>query len=184
VGRPHWDAFTRGLGVFPEAQESPAERLHRADAAAVADYRRHFRSFHSVDLHELVPVAVKVDGQLVSRPDVAGLALEQRSVVVGGASGIGKTHTTRHAAIDLTDRGHVVVWLRCGEYEQGRFGVLLARAVGPFTTEPALAFLRKAVSTGSAVIVILDGFNECPSRLHRELSSSYSPSAYRWPRGS
>jgi hypothetical protein len=166
---PHWNAFTRGLGVFPEAQESPAQRLHRADAAAVADYRRHFRSFHSVDLHELVPVAAEVDGQLVPQPDVAGLALEQRTVVVGGPSGMGKTHATRHAAIDLTDRGHVVVWLRCGEYEQGRFGILLARAVGPFTTEPALDFLRKAVSTGSAVIVILDGFNECPSRLHQEL---------------
>ena len=167
--RPHWDAFTRGLGVFPEAQQSPTQRLHRADAAAVADYRRHFRSFHSVDLHELVPVAAEVDGQRVPQPDVAGLALEQRTIVIGGPSGIGKTYATRHAAIDLTDRGHVVVWLRCGEYEQGRFGVLLARAVGPFTTDPALDFLRKAVSTGSAVTVMLDGFNECPSRLHQEL---------------
>jgi hypothetical protein len=172
--RPHWDAFTRGLGVFPDAQESPAQRLQRADAAAVADYRRHFRSIHSVDLHELIPVAAEVDGQRVPQPDVAGLALEQRTVVVGGPSGIGKTHAARHAAIDLTDRRHVVVWLRCGEYEQGRFGVLLARAVGPFTTEPALDFLRKAISTGSAVIVILDGFNECPSRLHQELLEQLS----------
>jgi Nuclease-related domain len=180
---PHWNAFTRGLGVFPEAQESPAQRLHRADAAAVADYRRHFRSFHSVDLHELVPVAAEVDGQLVPQPDVAGLALEQRTIVIGGPSGIGKTHATRHAAIDLTDRGHVVVWLRCGEYEQGRFGVLLARTVGPFTTEPALDFLRKAVSTGSAVIVILDGFNECPSRLHQELLEQLSALRLQVPVG-
>jgi Nuclease-related domain len=160
---PHWEVFTRALGVYPQAEESAAERTRRADAAVVADYRRYFRGAQVTGLHELVAVPADVDGRQAPRLDLAGMATDQRIVVVLGLSGIGKTHTARHAAIELNDRGHAVVWLRCAEYEPGRFGHLLARAVAPFSTEPALGLMRKAVDAGSAVVVVLDGVNECPS---------------------
>jgi hypothetical protein len=181
--KPHWEAFARGLGVFREVQESAAEQTRRADAAVVADYRRFFRSVHSVGLHELVAVPAEGDGRRIPQPDVVGPAADQGTVVVLGPSGIGKTHATRHAAISLTDDGHVVVWLRCAEYEPGRFGVLLARAVAPFTTEPALEFLRKAVDTGSSLVVVLDGFNECPSELRPQLLEQLGALRLRVPLG-
>jgi hypothetical protein len=36
----HWEAFARTLGVYRQVEESAGEQSGRADAAAVADYRR------------------------------------------------------------------------------------------------------------------------------------------------
>jgi hypothetical protein len=84
-------------------------------------------------------------------------------------SGAGKSHTARHAAVAVAANGGIPVWVRCAEYQRGRFGHALSRAVAPFTTEPWLPLLRQAASTGSPVAVILDGFNECAPADQAEL---------------
>jgi hypothetical protein len=138
---------------------------------------------HVSDLHELVPVPADVDGRQVHKVDLTSSAIEHEIVVVLGPSGMGKTHTARHAAIELTDRRHLVVWLRCAEYGAGRFGSLLARAVARFSTEPALELMRKAVDTGNAITVVLDGVNECPSSLRPELFEQVHALRLRIPIG-
>lgn len=74
------------------------------------------------------------------------------------------------------------VWVRCGEYESGRFSVALARAVAPFTAEECMSLLTKAAETGSPIVVLLDGLNECAPQLQARLLEQRAPFACAYRR--
>jgi hypothetical protein len=160
----HWDELTRYLGLYAEGDDAPEALRRRAGAAAVDDYRRHFRELTSAALPQLIPATGHLDGQpcIADAPMLAArlAAPLQRMLLIGG-SGNGKTHTARHTALQLTDDGQLVVWIPADDYERGRFGRSLARAIGPFSTEEAEALLAKAAETGAGITVIVDGFEKC-----------------------
>jgi hypothetical protein len=159
----HWDAFARYLQLVPEEPDSPGQAARRAAAAVLDDYRRRFAAAHRRDLHEYVPLPARTAKQVMPDPlpVLTAAMTEQRVVTFTGPSGAGKSHTARHAAVAVTANGGIPVWVRCAEYQRGRFSHALSRAVAPFTTEAWLPLLRQAASSGSPVAVILDGFNEC-----------------------
>jgi hypothetical protein len=182
-GSEDWREFARHLGTFREHSESDGHRARLSNEHTVADYRRRFRRNQAQDLHELVPVALASNGRDVKQTDVAHELTIGQAVVLLGQSGLGKTHTARHTAIELTDQGHVVVWVRCAEYEQGRFDLLLARAVAPFTTDHATELISKAMEMGAEVILVLDGWNECPEQARNDLVLQISAFRLRYPVG-
>lgn len=159
----HWDAFARYLQLVPEEHDSPRQVVKRAADAVLEDYRRRFAAAHQRDLHEYVPVPAQAAGQVMPDPlpVLIGAMTDQRIVTFTGPSGAGKSHAARHAAVAVAANGGILVWVRCAEYQRGRFSHALSRAVAPFTTEPWLPLLRQAASAGSPAAVILDGFNEC-----------------------
>lgn len=159
----HWDAFARQLQLVPDRPDSPAQAARRATIAALDDYRRRFVALHQRDLHEYVPVPARLTDQTLSDPVpvLIDAAVAQRVVTFSGPSGAGKSHAVRHAAVAAAANGAVPIWVRCGEYQRGRFSHALSRAVAPFTTESCLPLLRQASDIGSPTVVILDGLNEC-----------------------
>lgn len=88
----HWDVFTRHLGVYHEEEDVPEARQRRTEAAAVSDYLERFRFHQSVDLHELVPLALTLDGEPSGEVQLADLLQRHGKVVLLGCSGAGKTH--------------------------------------------------------------------------------------------
>jgi hypothetical protein len=179
----HWKAFARHLQLVPDEPDSPGEAARRATIAAIDDYRRRFNAAHQRGLHEYVPVPARTAEQEVPNPVpvLTEAMMGQRVVTFTGPSGAGKSHTTRHAAIAVAESGGVPVWVRCGEYQRGRFSHALSRAVAPFTTESCLPLLRQAASTGSPAVVILDGFNECAPDDRAELLEQLSALRLRTP---
>ena len=179
----HWGAFARYLQLVPDEPDSPEEAARRATIAALDDYRRRFTAALRRDLHEYVPVPARTGEQEVPDPVpvLAEAMMGQRVVTFTGPSGAGKSHTTRHAAIAVAASGGVPVWVRCGEYQRGRFSHALSRAVAPFTTESCLPLLRQAASTGSPAVVILDGFNECAPDDRAELLEQLDALRLRTP---
>ena len=179
----HWEAFARHLQLVPDEPDSPGEAARRATIAALDDYRRRFIAAHQRDLHEYVPVPAQTAEQEVPDPlpVLTEAMMGQRVVAFTGRNGAGKTHTTRHAAIAVAAGGGVPVWVRCGEYQRGRFSLALSRAVAPFTTESCLPLLRQAASTGSPAVVILDGFNECAPDDREELLEQLGALRLRTP---
>lgn len=178
-----WQEFARHLGVFREHAETEGDRTRRSNENTVADYQRRFRDAQAWDLHELVPVALAAEASEMKQIDIARQVTTGQAVVLIGESGLGKTHTACHAAIELTDHGHVVVWLRGAEYEQGRFESLLARAVAPFTTDHVTDLIVKAFGVGAQVILVLDGWNECPEEARSDLLQQISAFRLRYPVG-
>ena len=68
----------------------------------------------------------------------------------------------KHTALELTDRGHMVVWVAADDYEKDRLGRSLSRAVAPFSTVSRDALLTKAADTGAGIAVIVDALEKCP----------------------
>jgi hypothetical protein len=181
----HWDAFSRYLQLVPDESGSPEERARRATIATLEDYRRRFTATHNRELPAYVPVPAVVDAGSVPDPAIvlATAATNQRTAVVTGPSGAGKSFAARRAALSAAETGAVPIWVRCGEYQRGRLSHALSRAVAPFTTESCLPLLRQALGTGSPVVVILDGLNECRPDDRAELLEQLDALRLRMPVG-
>jgi hypothetical protein len=104
-------------------------------------------------------------------------------VTVTGPSGGGKSHAARHAALALAGQGRLPIWVRCSEYAKGRFSVMLARATAPYTVDQPLDLLRRVSDAGAVPVLILDGLNECPAGLARELLEQLAAARLRVPCG-
>ncbi|WP_370500237.1 NERD domain-containing protein [Mycolicibacterium sp. jd] len=157
--RSDWDELIRELGLYPEADDDDEVRRRRADRADVEDYQRRFYDAWSGRLHPLIPAAGLLDEQAIAvDADTLASALTEpvSRVLLVGASGDGKTHAALHAALRLTQQGRLVVWVSADDYTKNDFGVLIKRAVSPYSTEPAWALLRKAADCGVGVTVVID----------------------------
>jgi hypothetical protein len=178
----HWAAFARQLRLYPQPTE-PVDAALRAQQTALEDYRLRYAAAHRAGLHEYVPVPARAGTSEL--PDPGGLLTEavraQRLVVLTGPSGVGKSHAVRHAALAVAADGGVPVWVRCAEYQQGRFSVALARAVAPFTAVPWQPLLRRALDDGHPVVVVLDGLNECAPDARTELLEQLGALRLRMP---
>lgn len=161
----HWEEAIRCLGLYPEGQDAEDAVRRRADAAAVEDYRRHFRELKADGLPRLVPAAALID-RTAAVVDAAALAdiltPGHLRMVLAGESGQGKTHLAKHTAMNLTDRGQMVVWIDADDYRKGQLGQSLRRAVSPFSTQEAHSLLAKAAEGGSGITFIIDALEKCP----------------------
>ncbi|MCK0177106.1 nuclease-related domain-containing protein [Mycolicibacterium sp. F2034L] len=162
-----WDELIRELGLYPEADDGDEVRRLRADRAAIEDYQRRFREAWSGRLHPLISASGLLDEQAITvDADRLKSALNEpvSRVLLVGASGDGKTHAAQHAALRLTQQGRLVVWVSADDYTKNDFGVLIKRAMSPYSTEPAWALLRKADDSGVGVTVVIDALQASAHR--------------------
>jgi hypothetical protein len=169
-----WEEFGRFLRVYREEPESPESRDRRLSEQVVGDYRARFVTRQTDDLHELIPTTLAMGDDEVGLHDIHRLVASRRTVLFAGPHGAGKSHAARHLGLALTTAGHLVVWLRAGEYEKGRFGTLLSKSIAPFTSVNAADLLVYAGRAGVDVSIVIDGLNECPQSLRKELVEQVS----------
>ena len=140
----------------------------------VSGYRRAFRDFYSRDLHELVPLPLMTDEGRLPGSGLLDELQQRRHVQLVGPSGTGKTHLARHLLAGMPD-GPLVPVLIEGTMYEGRLSPLMDRAVAAFTTASIRDLQLAAAIGGQAMLLAVDGFNECPpalqERLVRDLSS-------------
>lgn len=176
-----WDAFARHLGLFQPESDSPADVQRRSAVDAVTDYRlRAEVSF----LAELGPIAdLGVDGPTghLGLGDLGHLVDDVGVVALVGPSGSGKSLAGLHVAVSHCEAGGLVIRIRAGEYEQGRFSNLLARAMAPFSKEPWSHLAKAAPAAGIPVTVVLDALDECPADLRSELLDQLRAFLCRYP---
>ena len=172
----HWSALIRMLRLT-NATEPTQRTLPTSEAQdRVSDYVRWFKDFYSRGLHELVPLPLIADEARLSFSEFAATLQQKKHVQLVGPSGSGKSHLARHVLNDLSDTLVVPILIEGTMYE-GRLYPLLDRSVGPFMTGGAKDLLLAAAINGQTILVVIDGYNECPpslqERLLRDLSSFY-----------
>jgi hypothetical protein len=179
-----WEAFARFLNLFQPEAESPAERRRRNSLDIITDYQLRARSSFADGLGALIDLgATDPRGAVVTTDEIDRRVLDDGAVAVVGPSGYGKSFHAQHLAVRHCDRGRLVVWIRAGEYEQGRFKDLLARAMAPFSARRWSALTDPASVVGVGVTIILDGLNECPENLRAELLQQLKAFTLRHPAG-
>jgi energy-coupling factor transporter ATP-binding protein EcfA2 len=166
--REQWLEFVHVLGLVEGGAEG--ERAVDAGVAAckVGTYCRNFAEFHGTGLHELVPLPLTTDQTALAPVDFQELLRETDRVQLVGPSGAGKSHLARHTALALAEQGAVPVLVAAGMYEH-RLTPLLNRVVGRFLPGAADDLLQAAKILGKRVVLLLDGFNECPLLLRERL---------------
>jgi hypothetical protein len=174
--RPPWslddlDVLARHLTLYPEPADSPEERDRQRNIELLSDYCRRYVDLHSAGLHELVPTSASIAGDTDASPvDKLISASAARGIVpLVGSSGIGKSHLAMHASIRLASQRVIPIWVRCRDYAPGRMRVAVARALASCATVRMDELASAAKDTGSPIVVILDGLNECPAGSRHEL---------------
>ena len=100
--------------------------------------------------------------------DPAGVIREARHVQLTGVPGWGKSHLVRHTLLGLDDT-MLPVLVEGGMYD-GQLTALIDRSTGRFTTSSGQELLGAAAITGQAVVLVIDGYNECPVPLQSRLA--------------
>jgi hypothetical protein len=169
-GDKDWDRLVLHLGLYPleSLQADPAG----ARRTELDDYCRRFVRGRAQSLHGLVRLSAQVNGQPPAPFDLVSRVRHGQMFAVVGPSGAGKTHAAAHAAVELAQKGHLVVWARCDEYRRKQLSLLLARAVAPYSTVDARSLIDTAAAAGREAVLVLDGLNECDVAAEPSCSSS------------
>jgi hypothetical protein len=180
-----WDVFARQLGLYAESIETTAERERRVTLDLAADYRHRLVAALESDLAPYVPIRAVVPGQVIGDPmsRIKPVLRSGGTVVVTGRSGDGKSHLAGHVTRELAATGMLPLLVSCGDYQVGRFPVALKRAAARFTTEPIVAFIDRASAAGVGIVLILDGMNECPADVQKDLLERLDEFRLRHPAG-
>jgi Nuclease-related domain len=167
-----WEAFILDQALVNAAGPG-AQIVHRTAAATlVSDYRQRFSEFHQRDLHELIPLPLSRDGEPMAAPSLPRALQTARHLQLIGPSGCGKSHLLKHTLLHL-GASTLPVLVEAGMYE-GRLSALIDRSVARFTTSSASELLRAAAVSGQAVLLAIDGYNECPEPLRATLAGDLS----------
>lgn len=153
-----FESFVRWLGLYRQEDDLPEARAKAADTRIVDEYRGRFLAGRP-EAHGLVATRVSVDGVPGERPDLNDLARSGTSVVLTGASGLGKSVWLRQTARRLAEAGDVPVWIEAAHADSS-LRTSLARSVAGLTTVSAPDLLRAAQAAGRQVVFFVDGLDE------------------------
>jgi hypothetical protein len=177
-----WAEWVRRLGLYQPEADAPEEAERRASLGQVADYRARARVAFATALPPFVDLKLRTGGDNAVRVgDLDQLVGTGSAVVIDGQSGTGKTRAAQHLALRHCDQGRLIVWARCSEYEQGRFGDLLNRSAAPYSAARRSDLMRAAAAAGAGVTVILDALDGCPEDLRGELIQQLNAFRLRCP---
>lgn len=168
-------------GLFGPPVESARsdEPLSRQE---LADYRDCARRWFSAELAELVPLGGQVDQRPPEIVDLRAEVSSESPVLLLGQSGAGKTFHARHAAVEFCEADRLVIWARCGDYEEG-LSALLAGSMASFSAHGAMDLIATADATDTGIVLVLDALNDCPPALRTRLLEELNAFRLRYPVG-
>jgi len=177
----HWVAFAMHLGLVraqDSADRTPPET--RAAQQAVADYARRFEAFYERDLPANVPTPMEGNDGIFASDTLLDALIAGEHLQLIGPSGCGKSLLAKHMALTAVRRGRLAIVAHAREYD-GKLSVLMDRSAAHLYPDTALQLMRVAERVGCPVVLILDGFNECPLRLQENLIKDLHAFSLRSP---
>jgi hypothetical protein len=169
----HWLSYIRLLGLT-NAAGPDVQALAATTAQELAgSYLQRFGDFYRLGLHELVPLPLTHNSQAITAAELPDLLSSCQHLQLVGPSGSGKSHLVKHTVIGLPEAAWLPIFIEAGMYE-GRLSTLTNRSVARFVTRTAQDLIRAASINGQRVLLIVDGFNECPQPLRERLVGDLS----------
>lgn len=181
LSRDKWAAFARELRLQRVQTMSAAcnPKLLEQEAL-IAAYRSEFLRTYSPDIGSLKPDSYGVGKEEFDASRVADYATQEgEDLLILGPSGCGKTLLAKTIAIHCLGQGHVPILLQA-KYFAGRLGESFEREAVMLGAPSATTLIRAARATGSPLVLVLDGYNECPAAEQLVLTRSLAAAARRF----
>ena len=171
----HWSALIDMLGLIDATESSRTTAEETPLKTMVSSYIRSFKDFgYSRDLHELVQLPLTVGD--------APCRFLSSSIFCGKKSpynwldrqGVERRIWRDTCFLTCRIRRWCRFYVEATMYE-GKLSTLLDRSTAPFMTDSAEELRRAVAINGQTILLVVDGYNECPQalqeRLLRDLSS-------------
>lgn len=174
-----WRAFARSLGMTGVSSLGQAldVRLHEADLA-LSDYRTAFeRAYGSA--RSLVPLACRGAGGETDLAALAELAADGQSLLISGPSGCGKSLTGQLAGLHAAANNAVPIIAYARDFA-GDLSALLNREATLLGAPSFRVLFGACQRLGQRVLLILDGYNECPAELQGRAIRAIAAAARRY----
>lgn len=175
-----WNSFARHQRLF-EPTEDQLNEQHHAAAEAIQNYRLRAHVGFTSELGPSVDLGADGPAGHLRLTDIDRVVADAGLLALVGPSGSGKTHSALHVAARHCKAGRLVIRVRAGEYEPGRFAMLIARAMAPFSENRWHTLVTSAPELGVPLTLVLDGLNECPDPLRPELLEQVQAFLNRYP---
>lgn len=163
------------------ARDSSSEFASQEAEANVTDidsYLGRLRDYVA-DLPLLVDTLFQGEDAIATSHDVIKALRCGEHCQIVGPSGYGKSNLIFHMAHSAATSGTLPILCKATQY-CGDLSGLLNRAVAPFCACSASALISAAIQAGHSLILVVDGFNECPAALRERLLLDLQASTLRW----
>lgn len=181
LSREHWAAF---------AQELRLQRVQTLGAACdpklleqeelLTAYASEFLRTYAPDVGSLKSDRYELGAEELDATGVADrVAHDDDDLLILGPSGCGKTLLAKKIAIHCLEHGHVPIFLQ-GKYFAGKLGESIEREAGLLGAPSATRLISAANANGRPLVLILDGYNECPAAEQLVLTRSLAAAARRY----
>lgn len=181
LSREKWATFAQDLRLQRVQTMSAACDPKLLDQEAlVTDYRAEFLRTYAPDIGSLKPDSYRVGNDEFDAGRVADcVAQDGEDLLILGPSGCGKTLLAKKIAIHSLGQGHVPIFLQA-KYFAGRLGESIEREAVTLGAPSATSLIRAARAIGSPLVLVLDGYNECPATEQLVLTRSLAAAVRRF----
>ena len=181
LSRDQWHAFAQELRLRHVQTLGAAcnPKLLEQDEL-LAGYRSEFLRTYSADVGALKSDSYVLGDEALDACQVADrIVHEGEDLLIHGPSGCGKSLLAKNVAIHCLKQGHVPIFLQA-KYFAGKLGESIEREAVLLGVPSAAGLIKAASATGSPLVLVLDGYNECPATEQLVLTRSLAAAARRY----
>lgn len=181
LSKDQWRAFAQGLRLrHVQTLDAACNPKLLEQHDLLADYRSEFLRTYFPDAGALKSDTYVMGGQRLDACQVAKRAMhEGEDLLIRGPSGCGKTLLAKNVAIHCLEQGHIPIFLQA-KYFAGKLGESIEREAVLLGAPSAASLIRAASAIGSPLVLVLDGYNECPATEQLILTRSLAAAARRY----
>lgn len=164
LSREQWTVFAQKLRLQRVQTASAAcDPMLLEQEALVAAYRSEFLRTYSPDISSLKTDSYVVGDEETDASRVADrVAQGVEDLLILGPSGCGKTLLAKKIALHCLMQNHVPIFLQA-KYFAGKLSESVEREATILGAPSATSLIKAAKATGSPLMLVLDGYNECPT---------------------
>lgn len=138
-------------------------------ATMLEEYRSAFTSFYGPRALDFVPFSCAIGESDTDTKNLETRVAERGDLLVVGPSGCGKSMLAKLIGVKCAAAGHIPILVEAIHFA-GSFEDLLNQEAALLNAPSISALFSASRRCGAPIVVILDGFNECPQSLRDRLA--------------
>jgi hypothetical protein len=175
-----WKYFAMEMGLLRQEELVKTSKNPMQEAEELlAAYSKRFLDCYGPRTAKLVPTTIEASGNRKESNQCFDLFTRGKHGQLIGPSGSGKSLHAEYYAMKALEGGRIPIFVRAIEYA-GKLTALLDRGIAHLCPRSGTAFIEAVRRVGRPLTLIIDGFNECPSRFRSQLIQDMHAAYLRW----